>query len=132
MGYAIGIVLAFGVALLGRLAGFDRDRAFYSTIAIVVASYYVLFATMAGSTHALLVESAVMAAFVSVAVIGFKRNQWLVAACLAAHGVFDVFHGSLATNAGVPQWWPPFCMAFDVAAAALLAWLLMRGRVAVR
>jgi len=46
MPYMIGIVLSVGVALFASYVGFDRDRAFYPTVVIVVASYYVLFAAM--------------------------------------------------------------------------------------
>jgi hypothetical protein len=132
MAFAIGIVLALIVSCFARLTGFDRDRVFYPTVAIVVASYYVLFATMSGSTGALVVESIVMAAFVVTAVIGFKLNLWLVVACLAGHGVLDVFHGLVVTNPGVPEWWPPFCLTYDVGAAGVLAWLLMRSKLAAR
>jgi hypothetical protein len=132
MDYAIGIALALIVACFGRVTRFDRDRAFYPTMAIIVASYYVLFAVMGGSRHTLVVESIVMIVFVVVAVIGFKFNLWLVVACLAAHGVFDAFHSLVATNPGVPQWWPAFCLTFDAGVAVFLAWLLMRSRLAAR
>ena len=132
MAYAIGIALALIVACFARLTSFDRDRAFYPTVAIIVASYYVLFAVMGGSRHTLIVELIVMLAFVLVAVIGFKFNLWLVVACLAAHGVFDVFHGLVVTNPGVPQWWPAFCLTYDIGAAGFLAWLLMRSKLQVR
>jgi hypothetical protein len=42
MPYVVGIVLSLGVALLARRVGFDRDRSFYPTVLIVIASYYVL------------------------------------------------------------------------------------------
>jgi hypothetical protein len=87
MAYAVGIALAFIVVYFGRATGCDRDRAFYPTLVIIVASYYVLFAVMAGSPQALVVESVVMSAFVVGAVIGFKRSPWLVIACLGGHGV---------------------------------------------
>jgi hypothetical protein len=132
MQYAIGIVLALVVSCFARVTGFDRDRAFYSTLTIIVASYYVLFAAMGGSSHVLAVESMIMAAFAVVAVIGFKRNLWLVAAALAGHGVLDLFHGIVVTNPGVPEWWPAFCLAYDVGAAGFLAWLLMRSKLAAR
>jgi hypothetical protein len=129
MPYMIGIILSVAVAVLMRSIGFDRDRAFYPTVVIVVAAYYVLFAAMAGETHVLIVESIVMLAFVAVAVLGFKLNAWLVVAALAGHGVLDVLHPRLVHNAGVPEWWPAFCMTFDVGAAALLASLVARGSV---
>jgi hypothetical protein len=128
MGYAIGIVLAVCVAVLARAVRFDRDRAFYPTVLVVIASYDVLFAVMGGSMRALIVESMVMSAFTLAAVIGFKRNLWLVVAGLAAHGTFDFFHASIVTNPGVPEWWPAFCLAVDVGFAAFLAWLSSRSQ----
>ena len=130
MGYAVGIVLALIVSCFARVTGLDRDRAFYTTVAIVVASYYVLFAAMGGSSQALAVASIVMAAFIVVAMIGFKRNLWFVVAALAGHGVLDLFHGTVVANPGVPEWWPAFCLTYDVGAAAFLAWLLMRSKLA--
>lgn len=132
MGYGIGSLLSVVVSVFARLVGLDRDRAFYTTLVIVVAHYYVLFAVMGGTTHALLVELGVMAVFVGVAVTGFKRNLWLVAAALAGHGVLDIFHADLVTNAGVPTYWPAFCMAYDVGAGGILAWLLLRAKIPAR
>lgn len=123
MGYAVGGVLALLVAGFARLTGLDRDRGFYPTILIVIASYYVLFAVMGGSMRALIVESIVMSAFALAAVAGLQRNLWLVMAALAAHGVFDIFHAHIVHNPGVPEWWPAFCLTYDVGAAASLAWL---------
>lgn len=132
MEYAVGFVLALVVSGLARATGLDRDRAFYVAVVMAISSYYVLFAVLGGSMHVLLVESAVMSTFVLVALIGFKRNYWLVAASLAGHGVFDVFHDLIYTNPGVPEWWPAFCMAFDVAAGGILALLLLRSKIAPR
>jgi hypothetical protein len=121
MSYAVGIILALAVAVFARSTGFDRDRAFYPTVVVVIAAYYVLFAAMGGSTRTLIVESLFMSLFVIAAVVGFKRYPWLVAASLAAHGLFDVVHDLIVHNPGVPSWWPAFCLTFDVGAAAVLA-----------
>jgi hypothetical protein len=121
MGYVVGIGLALGVYWFARWTGFAREKAFYPTILIVVASYYVLFAAMAGSGRVLAVECIATAAFVVAAVLGFRRWPWLVIGGLAAHGVFDGFHALTVENPGVPDWWPGFCLSFDVGIAALLA-----------
>lgn len=125
----IGAVLALAVGVSATLLGLDRDRAFYPTVMIVIASYYALFALMGGSRPALVIESIAMAAFLGAAIAGFKRSLWLVVAALAAHGVFDFVHGHLIANPGVPAWWPPACLAYDVVAAAYLALLLSRSKV---
>jgi hypothetical protein len=61
MPYVIGIVLSVGVALFARYVGLDRDRAFYPTVVIVVALYYVLFAAMSGSMQTVFLDSGVLA-----------------------------------------------------------------------
>ena len=125
--FVVGIVLSAGVALFARQVGLDRDRAFYPTVMIVIALYYVLFAVMSGSVQAVVVESVVMTLFAAAAVAGFKSSPWIVVVALAGHGVVDAVHGHVIENAGVPAWWPAWCLAYDVGAAAGLAWLLRRG-----
>ncbi len=128
MAYLIGVALAAAVGLLATVVGFDRDRAFYPTVMIVIASYYVLFAISGGSTEAIIIEVAVMSLFAGAAIAGFKRSLWIVVAALAAHGLFDWLHTPMIANPGVPAWWPPFCLAYDVAAAAYLAVRLTAAR----
>ena len=128
MAYLIGALLALAVGGLGTVVGLDRDRAFYPTIMLVIAAYYVLFAVMGGSTHALLVEAAVATVFLAVTLVGFKYSLWLVVAALASHSVLDMVHDQLIANPGVPVWWPAFCLAYDGVAAGYLAFLLRRDR----
>ena len=128
MALLVGVVLALAVGLFATVVGLDRDRAFYPTVTIVVASLYALFAVMGASTDALLLESIVGAAFLVAAVSGFRSSLWVVVLALAAHGVFDLGHARVISNPGVPAWWPAFCMAYDVTAAAYLTWLLRSGR----
>ena len=125
MAYLVGAGLALVVGAFANLTGLDRDRAFYATVLIVVASYYILFAAMAGSAATLAAESVAMAVFAGLAVVGFRTHMGWVAAGLAAHGLFDFLRVDLIANPGVPAWWPNFCLAYDVVAAAWLAWLLV-------
>ena len=73
MPYIVGLVLSISVAVFARRVGFDRDRAFYPTVLIVIASYYVLFAAMSGSIRTLIFESIVMMGFSAAAVAGSTR-----------------------------------------------------------
>jgi hypothetical protein len=129
MALLIGALLALAVGVMASVVGLDRERGFYPTVTIVVASYYALFAVMGGSNEALVIEVLLGAVFVAVALAGFRLSLWLVVAALAAHGIFDCIRGEAIANPGVPVWWPGFCFAYDVAAAAYLAWLLKSGRV---
>src|SRR5256885_13044892 len=120
----IGVLLAVAVALFARVVGFDRDRAFYPVVLVVVGSYYDLFAVMGGGGADLVPETIGFILFAAAAAIGFRTSLWVVVAGLAAHGVFDLFHDALVENPGVPTWWPSWCLAYDVAAAARLAALV--------
>ena len=127
MEYLIGLILSVAVAGFAAAIGLDRERSFYSTLLIVIASYYVLFAVMGGSSRALLVEIIVATGFLVFAVLGFKRSLWFAVGAIVGHGVFDFVHHWLIQNPGVPSWWPGFCMTFDVIFGAWLAVRLMRG-----
>ena len=132
MEYLVGLFLALAVAGFAITIGFDRDRAFYPTVAIVVASYYVLFAVMAASGRTLVLEIAVASGFLLLATIGYKKSLWLVAIAIAGHGVFDLVHHFLIENPGMPRWWPGFCSTFDVIFGGLLAVGLWTRRLAAR
>ena len=126
MEYIVGIALALFVCGAASLLGMDRERVFYPTVLIVIATYYVLFAVIDGSDKTLLSEIAIAAVFTVLAVAGFKRNLWLVVVALAAHGVMDFFHHALVHNTGVPRTWPGFCSAFDLTAAVFVGCVLAR------
>ena len=131
MEYLIGVILALIISVFATVVGFDRNRAFYPVVMIVIALYYALFAVMGGSTHALILECVAIAGFIIASVLGFKSNLWWAAGALFAHGVFDLIHGHVISNPGVPVWWPGWCFAYDVTAAGYLAWLLKRSTVSV-
>ena len=88
-------VLALAVCGFATITGLDRNRAFYPTVTIVIASYYALFGVIGGPTRALLAESAVMIAFLIISIVGFKRNPGLLVVALAGHGVFDFVHANV-------------------------------------
>ena len=128
MALLVGVGLAIAVAFFARIVGLDRGRSFYPTVMIVVACFYGLFAAISGSAVALVEEGFGIVGFVALALVGFRSSLWWVVAALAGHGVYDVFHGHMITNPGVPVWWPHFCGAYDITAAAILAWLLQSRR----
>lgn len=124
MAALVGIALAVIVAAFAHVVGYDRDKAFYAVVLTVVASYYVLFAAMGGSKTDLLLETVIFSIFAGLAVMGFRANRWFLVVGLALHGVFDFLREWFLAGRGVPFWWPTFCMAYDVTAAAGLAMLL--------
>ncbi len=129
MEYIVGVVLGVVVAGFAAKSGFDRDRAFYPTVLIVIASYYALFAVMGASGYSTLgIEIAVGLVFALCALLGFKRSLWLAAAGIAGHGLFDFFvHHAIVTNPGMPAWWPGFCGTIDIVLGGWLAICLWRA-----
>ena len=121
MEYLIGIGLAAVICAFATVVGIDRGRAFYATMVLVVATYYVLFAVMGGTVRTLLAESLVAFAFFVFAAVAFRKSSWLIVAGLVGHGIFDCFHHLIIHNPGVPAWWPGFCLSFDILAGIYLA-----------
>ena len=125
MEYVVAVILGLAVAGFAAASGFDRDRAFYPTVLIVIGSYYSLFAVMGASSYSTLgIEIAVGLVFSVFALLGFKRSMWVAAAGIAGHGLFDfLVHPVLVTNPGMPVWWPGFCGTIDI---VLGGWLAIR------
>lgn len=128
MEYVIGAAAATGVGLFATVIGFDKERSFYPVVLIVIATLYLLFAAIAKSAGSLIAEAIPALVFVVMAALGFRKTPWLVVAGLALHGVFDFFHHAVIANPGVPVWWPGWCLAYDVVAAAYLAALIIIRR----
>lgn len=126
MAYLIGAGLAVLVGGLVAWTGMDRDRALYPAALMVIACLYDLFAVIGADLRVLGPELLGTALFVGMAVLGFRTSLWWVVFGLVGHGVFDIFHPRLIANPGAPVWWPAFCMTYDVAAGAWLAWRLTR------
>ena len=131
MEYLIGVAMALAIAGLAVGTGMDRDRSFAPVVMIVIAFYYVLFATISGSTRVIVMEVVVAMGFSLVAVAGLLTKPWIAPAAIIAHGLFDTVHHLLIENTGMPRWWPGFCMSIDIAlGAALVALLVRRTRAA--
>ena len=128
MEFAVGIILGAIIAPATTALGFARDRSFYPTVLIVVASYYCLFGVISGSMRTLVTEAIPMAVFIGLAVAGYKRSGWLVAIGLIGHAIFDCFHNHVVENSGMPVWWPGFCLSIDFTLGAFLTFYLLRSR----
>ena len=114
MPLVVGVLLAVATAALAKFTRFEEERSFYSTVLIIIASYYVLFAVLGGSSHALAWEVFVALVFSTVAILGALFLPVLVGIAIMAHGLFDLVHDLVIENSGVPPWWPAFCGIFDI------------------
>ena len=60
------------------------------------------------------------------AFVGMRQSAVVVGAFWILHGLYDLMHSQLITNAGVPAWYPVFCFSVDVVVGAYLLWLSRR------
>ncbi len=127
-----GLVIGLSGVGSAHLLGFDRDRSYYPTLMIVIASIYILFAVMAVPASALWPEAIAAMVFIALAIAGHRWSLWLVVLALLGHGVFDMVHPHIIANAAVPSWYPAFCGAADLVLSAALAALILRGRLSAR
>lgn len=123
---SIGVILAVVLAVTARVTRFDVDRSYYATVLIVIASYYVLFAFMAG--EAIIIETLAATAFLVIAMVGAYRWAPLIGIGILLHGIFDFVHPHIVQNTGVPLWWPAFCGGVDIVLGSWVIYLSQTGK----
>lgn len=117
MELVIGIILGAATVVLAKVVGFSKDRSFYPLLLIVIALYYVLFAFQSFGTGEILFEAMVSLAFIALAFLGHKKSLLLVVAGLILHGFYDLLQTQIPYSTQTPDWWPLFCLGFDVTLA---------------
>ena len=102
----------------------------YSIGLLTLPSLYACFALQAGEQAVAVREmiyglpyvvAGLVFAFVSV-----RQSALVVGGLWILHGLYDLTHSQLITNAGVPRWYPVFCFSVDVVVGAYLLWLSRR------
>lgn len=71
-------------------------------------------------------------AFSGIALLGTYRWTPLTGAGLILHGLFDLVHPHIVSNAGVPGWWPLFHIGVDSALGVSVICLSYTGRITPR
>ncbi|MFL0356079.1 hypothetical protein ACI5KX_06325 [Erythrobacter sp. GH1-10] len=110
-----GAVPALAVLLLHwRLA----PKTIFETANIglgIIVAIYVGARLATGDVRAILIEVAIACAFMAAGLL--SRRIWPagVGFALAAHGIYDLLAGEAA---GLPGWYPPFCLGVDLALGA--------------
>ena len=98
----------------------------YALGLVGIAFVYIGFAVADGRRKVLAVESGVTGMFVIVAAAAITTTPWLLVGGLAGHGVKDLWQHRSQFVANT-RWWPPFCLAVDFAAAAIIAVEIVAG-----
>ncbi len=128
-----GLIATVAVIGLGYATRQGQSLQFYGSVLIVIALGYVLFAAMVGTPQTIVIESTIAGLFIVIAVAATRWGNvraaaLLMAAGLAAHGVYDLVHSTIVSNPVVPDWWPLFCGVVDLLLGGWMLVLLGRGR----
>jgi len=124
IGVAVGV---FTIVLARIIRG---QRWLYSLGLLTLPSLYACFALQAGEQAVGLKEMIYGLPFVVVglvlAFVSVRQSAVVVGAFWILHGLYDLMHSQVITNAGVPAWYPVFCFSVDVVIGAYLLWLSRR------
>lgn len=106
------------------------QRWVYAIGLLTLPSLYASFALQAGEQAVAIKEMTFGIPFVVVglvcAFVSIRQSAVVVGAFWILHGVYDVMHGRLITNTGVPDWYPVWCFSVDIVIGAYLLWLSRR------
>ena len=98
----------------------------YALSLALIAAIYIGFAVADGRPTVVAVECTVAGAFVVLAAAGVTGSAWLLVLGLVAHGFKDLWQHRTHYVANT-RWWPPFCLAVDWLAAAIIAVVIATG-----
>jgi hypothetical protein len=92
----------------------------------LIATIYIGFAVADGRPPVIAVETSVAALFVVVAAVAVTGSAWLLVVGLVGHGLKDLWQ-QRSQFVATTRWWPPFCLAVDWVAAAIIAVEIVAG-----
>ena len=124
VGAAVGVL----TIVAARLIRGERWR--YSVGLLVLPGLYAFFALRADEQAVGIKEMTfgvpwVVAGLVF-ALVSIRRSAVVVGVFWLLHGLYDLVHGRLITNPGVPGWYPIFCFVVDAVVGGYLLWLSRR------
>jgi uncharacterized membrane protein len=89
-------------------------RLMAATILCSIAFIYVGFSLMGNTVNSIALEVTVAVAFYFVSVIGYSKNNFLLAYGIALHGIWDLLHhNGLFVTTDIPHYWPIYCLIVD-------------------
>ena len=124
VGAAVGVLTIVAARLI------RGERWLYSLGLLVLPGLYAFFALRADEQAVGIKEMIfgvpwVVAGLVF-ALVSIRQSAVVVGVFWLLHGLYDLVHGRLITNPGVPGWYPIFCFVVDAVVGGYLLWLSRR------
>jgi len=124
IGAAVGVLTIFFARLI------RGERWVYSLGLLTLPGLYAFFALRAGEQAVGVKEMIYGLPFVVAglvfAFVSARQSAVVVGVFWLLHGLYDLVHSQLITNAGVPSWYPIFCFVVDAVIGSYLLWLSRR------
>jgi hypothetical protein len=118
---------AAGVLTILVARAIRGQRWLYSIGLLTLPGLYALFALLVGeqavAVRELIYGIPFLVAGVVFALVSVRHSALVVGALWILHGLYDLIHGRLITNAGVPGWYPVWCFSVDIVVGGYLLWL---------
>jgi len=110
------IAIASFVILFTRLLSkYFSARLAAATILCSIAFIYVGFSLKGNPVSSIVLEILVAVVFYLIAVIGYSKNNSLIAYGIVLHGIWDILHHKAAfVRTDIPGYYPLFCLAADI------------------
>jgi hypothetical protein len=110
-------------AWIGWSSWIPDPLAFHSVSLAVIGAIYMGFAFSDGRLSIMILELTAATVFIVLALLGL----WWAPACLAVglilHAIWDLAHRPSAVTTKLPNWYPPFCAAYDLVFAGVFLYL---------
>jgi len=111
-----GFVAAVAIIILAQvLSRFFTIKLFATACLVAIAFIYVGFSLKGNPVSSIILESGMAVLLYFVAMIGYTRNNSLIAYGIIFHGIWDILHhNGLLIGTDIPGYWPTFCFTIDV------------------
>lgn len=111
-----GIVTAIVIIVISQLLSkYFTNKLIAATILVAIAFIYVGFSLKDNPASLIIIEVGIALALYFVAIIGYTRNNLLIAYGIIFHGIWDIFHyNGFFIGTEIPDYWPSFCFIIDI------------------
>jgi len=111
-----GIITAVVIIILCQLLfRYFTMKLIATTILVAIAFIYVGFSLKNNPVSLIILEIAFALALYFLAIIGYVKNNTLIALGIILHGLWDILHhNGFLIGTDIADYWPSFCFAIDV------------------
>ena len=86
-----------------------------ATILCSIAFIYVGFSLKGNTIGLIVMEVLIAVVFYLIAVIGYSKNNYLIAYGIVLHGIWDIVHHNASlVKTDIPDYWPLYCLITDI------------------